>query len=284
MLVWLTRKENKSVLDKQLQEQLRKDIEYYHNVLKRVIAVVKYLAIIGLAFREFLETNGLLLDHCRGQSFDNAANKSGQYNGVQALLKEKNKFANYVQCAAHSLNLVRAELVKEYQDAAKKISPSLETEYSDVNKRRVISKFADKSSEKAVHGQEKFKRDTLIVALDKLILDLNRRSQVYAEYRLLNKLFIMRVWSRTYGRRVMGLSPGATEDPQGRVKDQSPHVGWVCGSLEIWVPAPMSSSLLDHGSKLSKSISNSTRVAIRVILINTNSLGKYYFKKELPEG
>ncbi|GFW70320.1 DUF4371 domain-containing protein [Trichonephila clavipes] len=50
MLVWLTRKENKSVLDKQLQEQLRKDTEYYHNVLKRVIAVVKYLAIIGLAF------------------------------------------------------------------------------------------------------------------------------------------------------------------------------------------------------------------------------------------
>ncbi|GFU66026.1 zinc finger MYM-type protein 1 [Trichonephila clavipes] len=36
---------------KQLQEQLRKDTEYYHNVLKRVTAAVKYLAIIGLAFR-----------------------------------------------------------------------------------------------------------------------------------------------------------------------------------------------------------------------------------------
>lgn len=43
LLVWLTRKENKSVIDKQLQEQLRKDTEYYHNVLKRAIAVVKYL-------------------------------------------------------------------------------------------------------------------------------------------------------------------------------------------------------------------------------------------------
>ncbi|GFT23229.1 zinc finger MYM-type protein 1 [Trichonephila clavipes] len=61
---------------------------------------------------EFLETNGLLLDNCWGQSFDNAANMSGQYNGVQALLKEKNKFANYMPCAAHSLNLARAELVK----------------------------------------------------------------------------------------------------------------------------------------------------------------------------
>ncbi|GFW50462.1 zinc finger MYM-type protein 1 [Trichonephila clavipes] len=58
MLVWLTRKENKSVLDKQLQEQLRTDTEYYHNVLKRVIAAVKYLAIIGLAFRGTKEVFG----------------------------------------------------------------------------------------------------------------------------------------------------------------------------------------------------------------------------------
>ncbi|GFX17273.1 uncharacterized protein TNCV_1064751 [Trichonephila clavipes] len=123
MLLWLTWKENKSVLDKQLKEQLRKDTEYYHNVLKRVIAIVKYLAIRGLAFRgteevfdsphnEILETNGLLLDNGRGQSFDNAANTSGRYNDVQAVPKEKNKFANYVPCTAHSLNLVGAELVK----------------------------------------------------------------------------------------------------------------------------------------------------------------------------
>ncbi|GFY31734.1 zinc finger MYM-type protein 1 [Trichonephila clavipes] len=51
MLISFTRKENKSVLDKQLKEQLRQDTEYYHNVLKRVVAVIKYLAIRGLAFR-----------------------------------------------------------------------------------------------------------------------------------------------------------------------------------------------------------------------------------------
>ncbi|GFW02149.1 DUF4817 domain-containing protein [Trichonephila clavipes] len=65
----------------------------------------------------------------------------------------------------------------------KKLSPSLEIEYSDVNKKPVISKIVDKSTEKAVYGTEKFKRDTLTVALDKLILDLNTRSQVYAECR-----------------------------------------------------------------------------------------------------
>ncbi|GFX76202.1 zinc finger MYM-type protein 1 [Trichonephila clavipes] len=47
-----------------------------------------------------------------GQSYDNAANMSGEYNGVQDLLKEKNKFTNYGPCAVHSLNRVRAELVK----------------------------------------------------------------------------------------------------------------------------------------------------------------------------
>ncbi|KAF2902681.1 hypothetical protein ILUMI_03505 [Ignelater luminosus] len=43
LLVWLTRKENKSVIDKELQEQLKNDTEYYHNVLKRVVAIAKCL-------------------------------------------------------------------------------------------------------------------------------------------------------------------------------------------------------------------------------------------------
>ncbi|GFU47015.1 hypothetical protein TNCV_3817011, partial [Trichonephila clavipes] len=55
------------------------------------------------------------------------------------------------------------ESLKEYQDAAKKLSPSIETEDSDKNKRRVISKFADKSTEKAVYGPEKFKRHAYCV-------------------------------------------------------------------------------------------------------------------------
>ncbi|GFW20550.1 zinc finger MYM-type protein 1 [Trichonephila clavipes] len=52
------------------------------------------------------------LENVGGQSFDNAANMSGRYNGVQTLLKEKNKFTNYAPCVAHSLNLVGVESVK----------------------------------------------------------------------------------------------------------------------------------------------------------------------------
>ena len=42
---------------------------------------------------------GINLADCRGQSYDNASNMSGKYNGVQALLKEKfGAVAEYVPC------------------------------------------------------------------------------------------------------------------------------------------------------------------------------------------
>ena len=44
--------------------------------------------------------------NCRGQSYDNAANMSGKYIGVQARIKQVNPLAEYVPCSAHSLNLV----------------------------------------------------------------------------------------------------------------------------------------------------------------------------------
>jgi len=64
----------------------------------------------------FLEKNQISLNNCRGQSYDNAANMSGQYAGLQARIKEKCNFAVFIPCAAHSLNLVgvrAAECVTE---------------------------------------------------------------------------------------------------------------------------------------------------------------------------
>jgi len=55
---------------------------------------------------DFLTTNGISLADCRGQSYDNASNMSGRYNGLQAKLKEQNPLIAYVPCAGHSLNLV----------------------------------------------------------------------------------------------------------------------------------------------------------------------------------
>jgi hypothetical protein len=55
---------------------------------------------------DFLTAKGISLDDCRGQSYDNASNMAGKYNGLQAKLKEQNPLIVYVPCAGHSLNLV----------------------------------------------------------------------------------------------------------------------------------------------------------------------------------
>ena len=43
---------------------------------------------------------------CRGQSYDNAAHMSGKYKGMQEIILNINKYAVYIPCAGHSLNLV----------------------------------------------------------------------------------------------------------------------------------------------------------------------------------
>ena len=51
---------------------------------------------------DFLKEMGVDIKDCRGQSYDNASNM----RGLQARIKEKSQFAEYVPCFAHSLNLV----------------------------------------------------------------------------------------------------------------------------------------------------------------------------------
>ena len=55
---------------------------------------------------KFLKKHGIDVKDCRGQSYDNASNMSGKYIGCQAKIKELNKFAVFIPCFSHSLNLV----------------------------------------------------------------------------------------------------------------------------------------------------------------------------------
>lgn len=54
----------------------------------------------------FMEKHSINLSDCRGQSYDNANNMAGKYSGLQQRILERNKYAKFVPCAAHSLNLV----------------------------------------------------------------------------------------------------------------------------------------------------------------------------------
>ena len=63
---------------------------------------------LGLATEilQKLEQDNLNIEDVRGQGYDNGANMSGKYLGVQSRILKINKYATYIPCEAHSLNLV----------------------------------------------------------------------------------------------------------------------------------------------------------------------------------
>lgn len=71
------------------------------------------------AVSSFMEEHGLNIQDCRGQSYDNASNMSGKYNGLQAKIKQVSPYAEYIPCFAHSLNLVGQSAAESCSDAVK---------------------------------------------------------------------------------------------------------------------------------------------------------------------
>ena len=68
--------------------------------------------------------------NCRGQSYDNASNMSGRYNGLQAHLKERNPLIHYIPCAAHSLNLVGANTIDDSCEDARSFFKLMQSLYA----------------------------------------------------------------------------------------------------------------------------------------------------------
>jgi len=58
-----------------------------------------------------LESQGIDIMNCRGQTYDNASNMAGKYSGMQARIMQENPHAIFVPCAAHSLNLIGGNAV-----------------------------------------------------------------------------------------------------------------------------------------------------------------------------
>lgn len=55
---------------------------------------------------------GLQLEHMRGQGYDGAAVMSGEFRGVQAIIREEFPTALYTHCSSHSLNLCLSDASK----------------------------------------------------------------------------------------------------------------------------------------------------------------------------
>lgn len=79
-------------------------------VLERFLQFIPISSHTGAALATtvltFFDKCGIEIKNLRGQSYDNAANMSGCYNGLQAHIAKINHHAHYIPCAAHSLNLV----------------------------------------------------------------------------------------------------------------------------------------------------------------------------------
>lgn len=66
----------------------------------------------------YLKDNDIDIMKCRGQSYDNANNMAGQYNGLQSCIRAVNETAVFVPCVAHGLNLDGKNTVAKNKDAA----------------------------------------------------------------------------------------------------------------------------------------------------------------------
>ena len=65
----------------------------------------------------FFDEYGIDPKYLRGQSYDNASNMSGRYNGLQAKVKADCPRADFVPCYGHSLNLIGTRCAECCQQA-----------------------------------------------------------------------------------------------------------------------------------------------------------------------
>lgn len=64
-----------------------------------------------------LEKFNIDFANMRGQAYDNAANMSGIYKGLQGRIKAQNSYAEYTPCAAHRLNLIGVHSAESCSEA-----------------------------------------------------------------------------------------------------------------------------------------------------------------------
>ncbi|XP_067123654.1 sterol O-acyltransferase 1-like [Centruroides vittatus] len=80
---------------------------------------------------------GLDISNCKGQSYDNAANMSGKYNGLQNRIKRHSETAHYVPCASHSLNLkLKVDILRDVED---KIDQAMDQLYDVLDSHKSIT-------------------------------------------------------------------------------------------------------------------------------------------------
>ncbi|XP_031262511.1 zinc finger MYM-type protein 1-like [Pistacia vera] len=66
------------------------------------------------AIDAFFVKYGLSLTSLRGQGYDGASNMRGEFNGLKTLILRENKFAFYIHCFSHQLQLALVKVVSKH--------------------------------------------------------------------------------------------------------------------------------------------------------------------------
>nr|XP_047124110.1 zinc finger MYM-type protein 1-like [Hydra vulgaris] len=87
----------------------------YYGIDKKWVVKERFLGVESLDKKKGVDIAKLIIDvlnqndidlkNCRGQGYDNGANMSGVYKGVQAIILQRNPQAFYMPCSTHNLNL-----------------------------------------------------------------------------------------------------------------------------------------------------------------------------------
>ncbi|XP_047129456.2 zinc finger MYM-type protein 1-like [Hydra vulgaris] len=87
----------------------------YYGIDKKWVVKERFLGVESLDKKKGVDIAKLIIDvlnqndidlkNCGGQGYDNGANMSGVYKGVQAIILQRNPQAFYMPCSTHNLNL-----------------------------------------------------------------------------------------------------------------------------------------------------------------------------------
>ncbi|GBM45894.1 hypothetical protein AVEN_211963-1 [Araneus ventricosus] len=86
------------IISNKIREQIMEEVHIFTVSDKTGVALSEEIL-------KKIEQEELDIKNCRGQSYDNGTNMTGKYQGVQAHISESNPLAEFVPCAAHTLNL-----------------------------------------------------------------------------------------------------------------------------------------------------------------------------------
>ena len=68
------------------------------------------------AIEALFSKHGLSISRLRGQGYDGASNMRGEFNGLKALILNKNPSAYYVHCFAHRLQFTLVAVTKKHNE------------------------------------------------------------------------------------------------------------------------------------------------------------------------